>query len=109
MGYWYLSGAILSEVIATTAMKSSEGFSRLGPSLLTVAGYAVTFYCLALTLKFLPTGVAYAIWSGIGIVLISVLAWLVHGQKLDWPAVAGMSLIIAGVAILNLFSKMSAH
>lgn len=104
----FLAIAIVAEVIATTALKSSEGFTRWGPSLLTVAGYAVAFYGLSLSLKALPTGVVYAIWSGVGIVLISLVAWWLHGQRLDATTLAGMGLIIAGVAVINLGSA-SAH
>lgn len=102
--YLYLFGAIVAEVIGTTAMKSSDGFSRLGPSLVTVACYALAFYLLSLTLRVLPTGVAYAIWSGIGIVLVSLLGWVWHRQALNLPTVLGMGLIIAGVIVVNLFS-----
>ena len=104
-----LALAILSEVIATTAMKQSDGFSRPLWAVVTVVGYAVAFYLLSLTLKSMPTGIAYAIWSGVGIVLISTAAWLFQGQKLDIPAVLGMALIIIGVVVMNVFSKASAH
>ncbi len=76
---------------------------------MTVIGYAIAFYLLSLTLKTIPTGIAYAIWSGVGIVLIALLAWLFQGQKLDLPAIAGMGLIIAGVVVMNVFSKAAAH
>ncbi|MFC2972753.1 DMT family transporter [Azotobacter bryophylli] len=105
----FLFVAIFAEVIATSSLKASAGFSRLGPSLLAVAGYGVAFYCLSLTLRTIPVGVAYAIWSGVGIVLVTLIAWLIFGQKLDLPAVAGMALIIAGVVVLNLFSKSAVH
>lgn len=107
--YLYLGIAIVAEVAATTALKSSAGFSRLWPSVAVVVGYAVAFYFLALTLKTLPTGIAYAIWSGVGIVLISLLGWLVHRQTLDLPALLGMGLIMAGVLVINLFSKSAPH
>lgn len=107
--YAFLAGAIVFEVIATTAMKASDGFSRLTPSLLCVICYAICFYLLAQTLKTIPTGVAYAIWSGVGIILISLIAWLLYGQRLDLPTMIGMGLIIAGVAIINLFSSANAH
>jgi small multidrug resistance pump len=109
MGYVYLSIAIIAEVIATTAMTSSRGFTKLAPSLITITGYAIAFYLLAQTLKLIPTGIAYAIWSGVGIILIALLAWFVHGQKPDVAAVIGMALIVAGVVVMNTFSKMSAH
>lgn len=107
--YLYLGIAIVAEVAATTALKASEGFSRLWPSVAVVLGYAVAFYFLSLTLKSIPTGIAYAIWSGVGIVLISVLGWVVYRQTLDMPALLGMGLILAGVLVINLFSKSSAH
>lgn len=109
MTYIYLAIAILAEVIGTAALKSSDGFSRLGPSLVTAAGYGIAFYFLSLTLRSLPIGIAYAIWSGVGIVLISAVAWLFLGQKLDMPAMLGMSLIVAGVVVINVFSNVSAH
>ncbi|MBL8387930.1 MAG: QacE family quaternary ammonium compound efflux SMR transporter [Hydrogenophaga sp.] len=107
--YLYLAVAIVAEVIATSMLKVSTGFTRLWPSVATVVGYAISFYCLAQTLGSLPTGVVYAIWSGVGIVLISLIAWLVFGQSLDGPALAGMGLIIAGVLVINLFSRSVAH
>lgn len=109
MKYLPLAVAIVSEVIATTAMKQSDGFTRPLWAVVTVVGYAVAFYFLSLTLRTIPTGVAYAIWSGVGIVLISLAAWAFQGQKLDTPAVAGMALIVAGVVVMNVFSKTSAH
>ena len=108
MKYLMLSIAIVSEVLATTAMKQSDGFTRPLWSVLTVVGYLIAFFFLAQTLKTVPTGVAYAIWSGVGIVLISAAAWIFQGQKLDFPAMAGMGLIIAGVVVMNVFSK-TAH
>jgi small multidrug resistance pump len=109
MKYVLLALAIVAEVIGTTAMKQSEGFTKPLWSVVTFVGYAIAFYCLSLTLKSIPTGIAYAIWSGVGIVLISLAAWLLQGQKLDAPAVAGMGLIIAGVVVMNVFSKAAAH
>lgn len=104
-GYLWLGVAIVSEVIATSALKASAGFTRPLPAAVTVAGYAIAFYCLSLTLRTVPTGVAYAIWSGVGVVLIAGIAWLVQGERLDAPAIAGMTLIVAGVAVMNLFSR----
>lgn len=107
--YLYLGAAIVAEVIATSLLKTSQGFTRLWPSVATVIGYAISFYCLAQTLGSVPTGLAYAIWSGVGIVLISLIAWWVFGQTLDAPALIGMGLIVAGVVVINLFSKSVAH
>lgn len=108
MKYLILAMAILGEVTGTSALKLSDGFTRPGWVAATLAGYAIAFYCLSLTLKTIPTGVAYAIWSGAGIILVSLIAWLFQGQRLDAPAVIGMVLIIAGVAIMNLFSRTAA-
>ena len=101
--------AIAAEVVATSALKASDGFSKLGPSLLAVGGYALAFYCLSLTLKTIPIGMAYAIWSGAGIVLISLVAFLFFQQRLDAPALLGMGLIVAGVLIIQIFSNSQAH
>lgn len=109
MTYLYLTIAIVAEVIATSSLKASEGFTRLGPSLFVVAGYSVAFYFLSLCLRTMSIGVAYAIWCGAGIVLIALIGWLVLGQKLDLPALAGMSLIIAGVVVINVFSASVRH
>lgn len=109
MTYSWLILAIVAEVIATTALKLSDGFSRLWPSVITILFYAVAFYALSITMRTIPTGIIYAIWSGAGIVLIGMIGWLFLGQKLDWPALAGMALIILGVLVINLFSKSVAH
>lgn len=106
MSPWiYLSVAIVSEVIATSALKAAEGFTRLVPSLVVVTGYALAFYFLSLTLKTVPLGVAYAIWSGAGVALIALIGWAWYGQALDAIALVGIALIVAGVVVLNLFSK----
>ena len=107
--YVYLAVAIVVEVLATSFLKASDSFTRLWPSVATVVGYAVSFYFLSLALRVLPTGIAYAIWSGVGIVLISVVSWLWFGQSLDGPAIAGLGLIIAGVVVVNVFSKSVGH
>lgn len=108
--YWlFLGCAIMAEVIGTSALKDAEGFTRLWPSLIVVAGYSVAFFFLSLTLKAIPVGIAYAIWAGLGVVLISLVGWLVLGQKLDTAAIAGMALIVAGVAVINLFSNIGGH
>lgn len=110
MQHWiFLAVAIISEVIATSFLKSAEGFTRFWPSLVVVVGYLLAFYLLSLTLKTIPVGVAYAIWSGIGIVLIALSGWLFLGQSLDMPALIGLSLIVAGVAVINVFSRTVAH
>ena len=109
MSWVYLLTAIVAEVIATSALKASDGFSRLWPSVITVAGYMVAFYCLSLTLRTIPVGIAYAIWSGLGVVLITIAAWVLFGQKLDLPALIGMALIVAGVVVMNVFSKAVGH
>lgn len=109
MQWFYLGIAIVAEVIATSMLKTTEGFTRLTPSLIVVAGYVTAFYFLTLTLKTIPVGVAYAVWSGVGIVLVALVAWLWHKQTLDLPALIGMGLIVAGVLVMNLFSKSVAH
>lgn len=101
--------AIISEVIATSALKASDGFSRLWPSVVVVVGYGFAFYFLSLTLRTIPVGIAYAIWSGLGVILITLFGWLAFGQKLDFPAILGMTLIVAGVVIMNVFSKTTVH
>jgi len=105
----FLFVAIVSEVIATSALKSSEGFSRFWPSVIVVVGYGIAFYCLALTLRVIPMGVVYAVWSGIGIVLITLVGWFLFDQKLDLPAVLGIGLVAAGVVVMNVFSKTVGH
>lgn len=107
--YILLTGAILLEVAGTTAMKSSEGFSKLVPSIMCGICYVISFYLLAQTLKNIPTGIAYAIWSGVGILLISVIAWIFHGQRLDWGAIFGIFLIVCGVIVISLFSSAAEH
>ncbi len=109
MIYIYLIAAILFEVVATTALKASEGFTRIPASVITIAGYGLSFYFLSQTLKGLPIGIVYAIWSGAGIVMISLIGWLWFKQQLDGPALLGIGLILAGVLVLNLFSKSSVH
>lgn len=102
--YLYLLVAILSEVIATTALKATESFTKPVPSLIVLAGYGVAFYCLSLCLRTIKIGVAYAIWSGLGIVLVTLMGWLLYQQRIDTAGLVGMGLIIAGVIVLNLFS-----
>ena len=107
--YALLGIAIVAEVIATSAMRASDGFSRLLPSVVVVLGYGVAFYCLSLTLRNIPVGIVYAVWSGAGIVLITLVALVLYRQVPDVPAIIGLGLIISGVAVLNMFSKMQAH
>lgn len=101
--------AILLEIIGTSALKVSDGFTRLGPALIVVVGYGLSFYCLSLVLRTLPMGITYAVWSGVGILLITLVGWLFMGQKLDAGAIVGILLIISGVIVMNLFSKSLPH
>jgi small multidrug resistance pump len=107
--YLYLLIAIMFEVVATTALKQTHGFTRLTPSIVAVLGYALAFYFLSLPLRTLPVGVVYALWSGIGIVLVTAIGWVWFRQHLDGPAIFGIALIMAGVLVINLFSKSMAH
>lgn len=110
MKQWlFLSLAIICEVVGTSALKSAEGFTRFWPSVIVVAGYAIAFYFLSLTLKTIPVGVAYAIWSGAGTILIALIGVICIGQKLDFPAIVGILIIVLGVAILNVFSRSVVH
>ncbi|QWD74244.1 QacE family quaternary ammonium compound efflux SMR transporter [Polynucleobacter sp. TSB-Sco08W16] len=109
MVWLYLAIAIAAEVMATTALKFSEGFTRLMPSLLVVLGYAGAFYFLSKVLNQLPISVAYAIWSGAGVALVGIVGWIWLGQKLDMGALAGIGLIISGVLVINLFSNTVSH
>ncbi len=107
--YLWLVIAIVAEVIATSALRAADGFSRLVPSIVVVAGYVVAFYCLSMTLRTIPVGIVYAIWSGVGIVLITLVAMVLYRQVPDLAAICGLGLIVAGVVVLNLFSRMQAH
>jgi small multidrug resistance pump len=104
MTYLMLLVAIIGEVAATSALKSADGFTRFWPSVIVVVGYATAFYFLSLTVRVIPVGIVYAIWSGVGIALIALVGWLILDQKLDLPAVAGIVLIAAGVMVISLFS-----
>jgi multidrug transporter EmrE-like cation transporter len=108
-GLFYLAIAIVGEVIATSFLRASAGFSQLVPTVVVVVGYGFTFYFFSLALQTIPVGIGYAIWSGAGIVLISIIAYFVYGQSLDLPALIGIGLILAGVLVINLFSQSSAH
>jgi small multidrug resistance pump len=107
--YLFLLMAIICEIIATTALKASEQFTKLWPSVLVVVGYSLAFYFLSITLNKLSLGIAYAIWSGVGIVLVSIVGLVIYKQKLDTAALIGISLIVIGVVVINVFSKSSAH
>jgi small multidrug resistance pump len=110
MNAWFTLGlAILAEVIGTSALKASNGFSNLLPSIVVIVGYGVAFFCLSLTLRQMPIGIAYAVWSGAGTALIALIGVVLYKQRLDMPAMIGIGLIVTGVLVLNLFSKSSAH
>ena len=109
MTYLYLTIAIIAEVAATSALKASEEFTRLVPSLIVVIGYGMAFYFMTLVLRVLPIGITYAIWSGLGIVLVSVVGFFLYKQTPDFPAIAGMALIISGVVVIHVFSKTVNH
>lgn len=109
MGYWYLVVAILSEVVATSALNASEGFTRLWPSVVTVVGYCLAFYFLSLTLRTVPMGIAYAVWAGAGIVLIAISGAIFFKQLPDLPAVLGMLFIIVGVVLVSAVSRTAGH
>lgn len=110
MNAWLLLAlAIVAEVVGTSALKASEGFTRPWPSIVVVLGYGVAFYCLSLVLKTIPVGITYAVWSGLGIVLITLAAWWLYGQTIDVAGLVGMGLIVTGVVVLNVFSVHSRH
>ncbi len=106
MSYFFLAIAIVAEVIGTSALKAAEGFSRPLPSLVVVVGYGVAFYFLSLALKVIPVGIAYAIWSGVGVALITLIGWLLFKQRLDAAALAGIAMIVAGVVVIQLSSSV---
>ena len=108
-GYLYLAIAITAEVIATTSMKAIDGFNKPLPLLLVIGGYAIAFWMLILVVRTIPVGIAYAIWAGLGIVLVSIAAMFIYQQKLDLPAVLGMGLIVSGVVVIQLFSSATGH
>ncbi len=107
--YIMLVFAIITETIGTTALQASAQFSKLWPSVICVVAYAASFYLMALALKIIPVGIAYAIWSGLGIVLIAIIGYGVFGQKLDFPAIFGMGMILAGILVIHIFSATSTH
>ncbi|WP_299356701.1 SMR family transporter [uncultured Shimia sp.] len=108
-GFMFLIAAVLFETIGTSALQASQQFTRLWPALTVVVAYAISFYLMGLTLKYIPVGITYAIWSGFGIVFIAIIGYFVFHQKLDLPAVMGMGLIIVGILIIHLFSKTVSH
>ena len=105
IAYLYLAIAIIAEVIATSALKATQGFTVLWPSVITIIGYAIALFFLSLTMKSIPMGITYAIWSGAGIILISTVGWIVYKQHLDFAALIGLSLMIAGIVVIHVFSK----
>lgn len=107
--YIYLFVAIIAETIGTTALQASQQFTRLWPSVVVVAGYGVAFYFLGLSLKFMPVGLVYAIWSGLGIVAIAAIGFVAFGQSLDMPAIIGILMILGGILVIHLFSNASTH
>jgi small multidrug resistance pump len=107
--YLILALAVLFETIGTTALQASQQFTRAGPSVLVVLAYGISFYLLSITLRTMPVGVVYALWSGLGIILIATIGWVVFGQKLDLPALAGLAMIISGIAVIHLFSSAAPH
>jgi multidrug transporter EmrE-like cation transporter len=109
MSYLYLGIAIIAEVVATSALKSSQGFTKPLASIVVIVGYCIAFYCLSIVLKTIPIGIAYAIWAGLGIVLITIVGYFFYQQKLDAAAVIGMTLIVSGVVIINVFSTSLTH
>lgn len=109
MAYLYLAIAIVSEVVGTSALKASQEFTKLGPSLIVLAGYVTAFYFLTLTLRTMPVGIAYAVWAGVGIVLICLVSWILYKQTLDWPALVGIGFITVGVILINGFSGTVQH
>jgi small multidrug resistance pump len=107
--YLYLMLAVAAETIGTSALQASQQFTRVGPSVLVVVAYAISFYMLSLTLKYMPVGIMYAMWSGLGIVFIALIGWLVFRQSLDLPAVIGITMILAGIVVIQLFSNTARH
>ncbi len=109
MAFVYLALAIVAEVVATSALKASDGFTRLWPSVTVVIGYGLAFYLLALVLRSVPVGIAYAFWAGLGIVLITLVGLVVYGERPDLPALLGLAMIVGGVVVIQVFSSLSAH
>lgn len=106
--YIYLLAAIIAETIGTSALQASQQFSRFWPSMLVIIAYAISFFLLSMTLRVMPVGIVYAIWSGLGIVLIAIIGFVVFHQRLDLPAMLGLAMIIGGVLVIHLFSSSNA-
>jgi small multidrug resistance pump len=109
MTYLYLVIAIVCEVVATSALKQADGFTRFWPSLVCIVGYGAAFYLLSIPIKTIPVGIVYAVWSGAGIVLIAAVGWFWFRQTLDMAAIVGLTMIVTGVLIVNLFSSTVGH
>ncbi|WP_192036060.1 SMR family transporter [Halomonas sp. YLGW01] len=109
MTYVFLALAILAEVVATSALKASEEFTRLWPSVLVVVCYGLAFYLLSLALRTLPVGIAYAFWAGLGITLVTLIGMVVYGERPDLPAVIGLGMIVGGVVVIQVFSSVASH
>ncbi len=109
MSYLYLAIAVIFEIIGTARLQASQQFTKPKPLILTAVGYATAFYFLSLVLRTMPVGIAYALWSGFGMILITIVGLFWFGQRLDWPAVVGLTLILAGVVTINLFSETVVH
>ncbi len=107
--YLILLLAVIAETVGTTSLQASQQFSRFWPSVLVVVSYGIAFYLLGLTLRYMPVGIVYAIWSGLGIFLIAIIGFIVFGQRLDWPAVLGLTMILTGILVIHLFSKTAGH
>ncbi|MEQ9693278.1 SMR family transporter [Shimia sp. SDUM112013] len=107
--YLFLIAAVFMETVGTSALQASQQFTRLWPSVLVVVAYVISFYLLSMTLKYLPVGITYAIWSGLGIVFIAIIGYVVFKQSLDLPAVLGLGLIVLGILVINMFSKTVGH
>ncbi|WP_412031052.1 DMT family transporter [Halomonas sp. M4R1S46] len=109
MSYVYLALAIIAEVVATSSLKASQEFTRFWPSVVVVVGYGLAFYTLTLALRTLPVGIAYAFWAGLGIVLVTLIGFLVYGERPDLPAVLGLAMIVGGVVVIQAFSSVTPH
>lgn len=107
--YIVLLLAVAAETIGTAALQASQQFTRVGPAIVVVIAYGISFYLLALALKSIPLGIAYALWSALGIVFIAIIGFVVYGQRLDWPAIAGLGLILSGIVVIHMFSSSAAH